>query len=156
MRRSRRKGQLRRMSSSAFRSTSPTRISSRSCDAFGQHATEGIAEKRSAPEFEALARSRLAADVAGFKSDAVHHRDIDAVGDGMGALDGAPGVVLGHTELGLLRGMPADCGRIEQHCAPCKAVRRAPSGYHWSQQTSVPSRPALVSRARKPRSPGVK
>ena len=39
-------------------------------------------------------------------------------------------------------------------CAPCKAVRRAPSGYHWSQQTSVPSLPALVSRARKPRSPG--
>ena len=37
-----------------------------------------------------------------------------------------------------------------------KAVRRAPSGYHWSQQTRVPRRPALVSSARNPRSPGVK
>jgi hypothetical protein len=40
--------------------------------------------------------------------------------------------------------------------APFRAVTRAPSGYHWSQQTSVPMLPWLVSKALKPRSPGVK
>src|SRR5580692_12646592 len=40
--------------------------------------------------------------------------------------------------------------------APRRAVRRAPSGYHWSQQTSVPMGPCVVCVDLKPRSPGVK
>ena len=49
------------------------------------------------------------------QADAVDTRDIDAVGDGMRTLDGLPGVVLGLAELGLLCGMPADSGGIEEH-----------------------------------------
>ena len=33
--------------------------------------------------------------------------------------------------------------------APCRAVRRAPSGYHWSQQTSTPTLPACMSKVAK-------
>ena len=40
--------------------------------------------------------------------------------------------------------------------APANAIRRAASGYHWSQQTSTPSRPTLVWIGSKPKSPGVK
>ena len=40
----------------------------------------------------------------------------------MGPLDGAPGVVLRDPELGLLRGMPSDGGRIEQNA--CALQRR--------------------------------
>jgi hypothetical protein len=88
-------------------------------------------------------------------SNAVHARDVDAVGDRVRALDGLPGVVLRRAELGLFRRVPADGGRIEKHFAPLQRGERAPSGYHWSQQTSVPTRPR-VSTAGKPRSPGVK
>src|SRR6202035_1162383 len=57
----------------------------------------------------------LAADVAGLKTHAIDNRYVDAVGDGVGTLNGAPGVVLGHAELGFLGGMPADGGGIEEH-----------------------------------------
>ena len=40
--------------------------------------------------------------------------------------------------------------------APASAIRRAASGYHWSQHTSTPRRPTLVSIGVKPKSPGVK
>src|SRR6266508_4148198 len=63
-----------------------------------------------------------------FEADAIHRRDPAAVRDGVAPLDRAP----------------------------CSAVSRAPSGYHWSQHTSVPIAPTRVSNARKPRSPGVK
>ena len=33
-------------------------------------------------------------------------------------------------------------------CAPARAVSRAASGYHWSQQTQTPMRPNRVSKAR--------
>src|SRR5579862_6039562 len=57
---------------------------------FGQHAAEGIAEERSAPEFQTLAGSRLSADVAGFEADAIHNGDLNSVGNGVRALNGAP------------------------------------------------------------------
>src|SRR5579872_3692472 len=82
---------------------------------FGEHATEGIAEERSAPKLESLARGRLAANVASLEADAIYDRDINAVGDRVGALDGAPGVVLRHAKFGLLRRVPADCCRIKKN-----------------------------------------
>ena len=46
-----------------------------------------------------MAGSRFAADVAGFEADAIDDCDVNPVGDGVGALDSAPGVVLGGAEL---------------------------------------------------------
>ena len=48
-------------------------------------------------------------------TDAVHDGDVDAVRDGVPALDGAPGVALGVAVLRLLLRMPADRGRVEEH-----------------------------------------
>jgi hypothetical protein len=53
-------------------------------------------------------------DIAVFVADAVHRADEDAVGDGVGALDGLPGVVLAFAELFLFAGMPADRGGEEE------------------------------------------
>src|SRR5579871_55743 len=79
--------------------------------ALGQNTAEGVAEKRSSPEFESLPGRRFSADVPSLKSYAIDDGDIDSVGDGVRALDRAPGVVLGYAELGFLRGMPANrCG----------------------------------------------
>ena len=83
----------------------------------------------------------VAAHIAVLVPDAVHAGHIDAVGDGVRALDGLPRIVLRRAELVFLCRVPADGGGIKQHLAPCSAVSRAPSGYHWSQQTSVPTRP---------------
>ena len=47
-------------------------------------------------------------------ADAVDGGDEDAVGDGVGALDGLPGVVLRRAEFVLLGRMPADGGGIEE------------------------------------------
>src|SRR5438270_1979003 len=55
---------------------------------------EGIAKKRSAPKFQAFALGTIAANVAELVSHAVDHADKNAVGDGVCALDGAPGIVL--------------------------------------------------------------
>src|SRR5258708_16667202 len=46
---------------------------------------------------------------------AVDHTDKDAVGDGVRALDGPPGVMLGCAELGLLIRMPADGRGIKKN-----------------------------------------
>src|SRR5581483_6715827 len=81
----------------------------------GEHSPERIAEKRSAPEFESLAGRGLAADVAGFETDAVDDRDVNSVGDGVGSLNGAPGIVLRYAELSLLGRMPSDCGGIKKN-----------------------------------------
>ena len=75
---------------------------------------------------------------------AVDSADEDAVGDGVGALRGLPGGVLGFAVLGFFGGVPADGGGIEEGLGSGRAVRRAASGYHWSQQTSVPMWPWLV------------
>ena len=108
MRRSRRNGQLRRTSSICFGSHSTTRISSLIVRRFGEHAAERIADERRAPEFEPAFRRP-------FEADAIHRRDIDAVGDGVRALHGPPGIVLRRAVLRLFGGMPADGGRIEKN-----------------------------------------
>ena len=91
----------------------------------GDDAAERIAEERCAPEFQAISGSGIAPDVSGFVSHTIYHRDVHAVGDGMGALDGAPGVVLRLSELRFLRGMPADRGGIEQDLG---ALQRGQAG----------------------------
>ena len=75
-----------------------------------------------------------------FVADPVDGRDVDAVGDGVRPLDGLPGTRLGRAELGLLGRVPADRRGIEEDLGPLRAVSRAASGYHWSQQTRVPTR----------------
>src|SRR5580704_12452347 len=92
---------------------------------FGEDSSEGVAEKRCAPEFQSVAGGGLAADVAGFEAYAVDYCYVDSVGDGVGALNGAPGVVLGCAELGFLGGMPADrCGIEEDR----RALQRGEAG----------------------------
>src|SRR6202171_2749903 len=73
---------------------------------FDDDDAEGIAEEGSAPELEA--RVALVAD-------AVHRRDVDAVGDGVPALDRAPRVALGDAVLRFLVRVPADGRRVEDH-----------------------------------------
>ena len=80
---------------------------------FGQHAAKRIAKKRSAPEFQSMARSRFAPYIPGFKSDSIHYRNINSIGDGMSALNRAPGIVLRLAELRFLRRMPANRRRIK-------------------------------------------
>src|ERR1700722_2378765 len=75
---------------------------------FGYDAAKRIAEKRSTPKFKSMTRRRFAADVASLKTNAIHHRDIDAIRDGVGALNGAPGVVLSDAELGFLGRGPTE------------------------------------------------
>src|SRR5882672_10394915 len=116
---------------------------------FGHDGAKRIGEKRRAPELDAVAGGAGRSLVA----DPVHRCDVTTVRDRVAPLDGAPSVELLSTVRRLLLRVPANRRRIEQHVG---AVRRAPSGYHWSQQTSVPIRPTRVSNARKPRSPGVK
>ena len=108
MRRSRRNGQLRRVSSMRRGSHSTSSISSSVCVGFGHHHAERIGDERSAPEFQAVLGRP-------FEAHAIHRRHVDAVGDGVGALDGAPGIVLRRAVFRLLRRMPADGGGIEQH-----------------------------------------
>ena len=47
-------------------------------------------------------------------------------------------------------------GFVEMPDWPLNAIKRAPSGYHWSQQTCTPSVAMLVFMGRNPISPGVK
>src|SRR5882724_9151013 len=89
---------------------------------FGDDATKRVTKEGSSPEFEAFSGNRIAADVPRFESHAIHHAYVDAVGDSVGPLDGSPRIVLRDTELGLLRRMPSDGGRIEQNA--CALQRR--------------------------------
>src|SRR5690348_15215529 len=83
-----------------------------------QHLAEGVAEKRTAPEFQASTGRTLAANVAGFVTHTVDYSDVNTISNGMRALDGAPGIVLCVPVLRLFRRVPADRSRIEQHvCA---------------------------------------
>ena len=68
-----------------------------------------------APEFDPVVVYRLALRVQNFfHPDAVRGTDPAAICDGVGALDGFPGVVLGVAELFFLGGVPADGGGIEE------------------------------------------
>ena len=107
MRRSRRKGQLRRTSSIWRGSHSTIRISSLSCEASASTRPNGSLTNDAPQNSRPLLRRA-------FEAHAVHGGDVDAVGDGVRALDGAPGVVLRRAVLRFLRGMPADGGGIEQ------------------------------------------
>src|SRR5438309_11156042 len=49
-----------------------------------------IAKKRSAPKLQTVTRGHVAADIAVFVSDAIHHGDIDSVGNGVRPLNGSP------------------------------------------------------------------
>src|SRR2546422_5716874 len=60
-------------------------------------------------------------------SDAVGDRDINAVGDGVRALDRLPRRMLALAVFGFLAGMPADRGRVEQNLRP--GERRQPSRF---------------------------
>ena len=86
-----------------------------SCAACGDDLPKGIGDERSAPELQAFAGSFVAANIAGLEADAIRHGDINAIGDGVRALNGAPRIVLRLAVLRLLVGMPADRRRIEEH-----------------------------------------
>src|SRR6185369_6259934 len=75
--------------------------------ALGDDDAERVGEKRRAPELDARTAGRA------LVADAVDRRDIDAVGDGVRALDGAPRVALLRAELIFLVRVPADGGRVE-------------------------------------------
>ena len=105
MRRSRRKGQLRRVSSLFAGSHSTTRISSLSLDGFRDDLAEGIGDERISPEFQ----SGVALGLAAFEAHAIDDRDINAVGDGVSALNGAPGIELRCAELALSRADAIRC-----------------------------------------------
>src|ERR1700685_1532299 len=85
---------------------------------FCDDSSERIAQERSAPKFQACPRSRFATNVSSFKTYAIYHCHIHAIGYRMRALDGAPGIVLGFAELRLFRGMPANRSRIEKYVRP--------------------------------------
>ena len=69
----------------------------------GDDLPERIGDERSAPELQAFAGASLPRMSPLSKPDAVHG-DIDAVGDGVRALDRAPGVVLGRAVLAFSSG----------------------------------------------------
>src|SRR5436190_3072903 len=58
-----------------------------------------------------------------FESDAIDHRGVYAVGDGVTALNGAPGVELRRTELRLLVRMPANACGIKNYLRDRKSTR---------------------------------
>jgi hypothetical protein len=82
---------------------------------FHDDPSQWIAKKRSAPEFQALALSAVAIDIAELMPYSIDHGYKNPVGDGVRSLDGAPGIVLDGAKLGLFVGMPADRGGIEQN-----------------------------------------
>ena len=81
----------------------------------GDDAAKRIGQKAAAPELEARPGGAIAANVAMLVADAVHAGHVDAVGDGVGALDGLPRVVLRCAKLVFLCRVPADGGGIEQN-----------------------------------------
>src|SRR5690242_16885914 len=72
---------------------------------------ERIRYKRIAPKFDA----GIAVGGIAFEAHAVYHGHVDAVSDGMRALNRTPRVKLPRAELRLLRRMPADAGGIKNN-----------------------------------------
>ena len=102
-------------------STSPIRISSRSWEASASTRPNG-SQKKEPPQNSSPAPGAMLPRTLPFSdADTIHYRDVDAVGDGVRTLDGAPRVVLSCAELGLLRRMPADCRGIEKQWRPSKS-----------------------------------
>ena len=114
MRRSRRNGQLRRVSSMrcgiAFDDQNFFLVGG----AFGEDSAKRIGDEGMSPEFEAAFGRAL-------EADAIHGRDKNAVGDGVGALNRAPGVELRRAEFLLFGRMPADRRGIENNVGAAEA-----------------------------------
>ena len=119
MRRSRRNGQLRRVSSRSLGSQAAMRTSSVSWPARAMTRPKGSARN------EPPQNSRPPPD-GPFVADPVDGRDVDAVGDRVRPLDRLPGARLGLAELGLLGGVPADRRGIEEDLGPSEG--RQPGG----------------------------
>lgn len=77
----------------------------------GEDLARGVGYEALAPELDAVAISGW--DF--FETDAVGGGDEAAIGDGMGALDGFPGVVLAFAELEFFSGVPADGSWVEEN-----------------------------------------
>ena len=86
----------------------------------GDDAAEGIGQKAAAPELEARPGGAIAQNVAVLEAHAVHGRHIDAVGDGVGALDGLPRVDI----------------------APRRTRPSPPGASRWPWDKTAPRRPA--------------
>jgi len=114
MRRSRRKGQLRRVSSLlagvAFDNENLFLV----VRSLGNDQAKGIGNEGISPEVQTgVAILRLA-----FEAHAIHDGGVNAVGDGVTALNGFPGVELRGAELRSFMRMPANTGGIKDHaCA---------------------------------------
>ena len=77
---------------------------------FGDELAERISHERIPPKFQAgVTLGRVA-----FVAHAIYDRDVNTISNGVGALDGAPGVELGCAELGFFFRMPANAGRVER------------------------------------------
>ena len=106
-----------------------------SCEPWDEYAPERVGDKAATPELQPgvwayceiachaddLVRGRrnpvqLAVDqhVSQFMADPVHGANVYAVGDGVGALNGLPGIVLTLPKLVLLGWVPADGGGVKE------------------------------------------
>jgi hypothetical protein len=74
---------------------------------FRQNDAEWVADEGCAPEFEGFVGGA-------FKADAVYRGYVDSVCDGVGALDGLPGIVLRFAVFGFFGRVPADGGGVEE------------------------------------------
>ena len=116
----------------------------------GEDPAEGVGDERAAPELDAAVGRPLVADP-------VDGRDVDAVADGVGPLHGLPGVGLGLAVLGLLGGVPADRGGVEQDLGPLQRGQAGGLGIPLvPADERADARRTWSSNAWKPRSPGVK
>ncbi len=79
---------------------------------FLEEFAEGVGDEGAAEEFDAVFSAGGVGDF--FEADAVGGGDEDAVGDGVGALDGFPRAGLGFAEGGFFLGVPADGGGVEE------------------------------------------
>src|ERR1051325_2096777 len=111
MRRSRRKGQLRRGSFLFLGLHSPPENFFFFAPGLREDLSEWIGDERIPPEFDASIASRGIALV----TDAIHHGNKNSIGDGVRTLNSAPGVELSRAEFSLLFRMPPDACRIENY-----------------------------------------
>ena len=143
-------------------------------DAFGEDAAEGVGDEAAAPELDAGAgvwspgpwSSTVAGlpsaavsfefDVAVLVAYAVDGADEDSVGDGVGALGGLPGVVLGGAELFLFGGVPADGGGEEEDLGSAEGGEAGAFGVPLVPADERADGAGVVWVDLKPRSPGVK
>src|SRR6202007_3409349 len=81
---------------------------------FGRHAAKRIENKQMSPEFETALMRAL-------EADAIHGRHEDSVGDGVRALNRAPGVELCRAEFLLFGRMPSDRRGIKKNVRAAEA-----------------------------------